>query len=53
MIKEKKKKKKRRERTFIQEIVVYIKTAGVSFLVAAVISSYLSYLARIEMISNL
>ena len=53
MIKEKKKKKKRRERTFIQEIVVYIKTAGVSFLVAAVISSYLSDLARIEMISNL
>ena len=53
MIKEKKKKKKRRERTFIQEIVVYIKTAGVSFLAAAIISSYLSYLARIEMISNL
>ncbi len=53
MIKEKKKKKKRRERTFIQEIVIYVKTAGVSFLVAALISSYLSYLARNEMISNL
>ena len=53
MIKEKKKRKKRRERTFFQEITIYLKTAGVSFLIAVVISSYLSYMARMEMISNL
>ena len=53
MIKEKKKKKKRRERTFLQEILICIKTAGISFLVAVLISSYLSYRAKQEMIKNL
>ena len=53
MIKEKKKKKKTRGRTFAQELLIYIKTAGVSFLVALMISSYLTYHARNEMIKNL
>ena len=53
MIKEKEKKKKRRERTFVQEIVIYIKTVGVSFLIAVVISIGLTIQARNEMIRNL
>ena len=53
MIKEKKKKKKRRERTFAQEMLIYLKTAGISFLVGLLISSYLSYLARNAMLENL
>ena len=53
MIKEKAKKKKKRERTFFQEILIYLKTAAVSFLVAVLISTYLSYRARNEMLKNL
>lgn len=53
MIKEKKKKKKRKARTFLSEVLIYIKTAAVSFVVAVLISSFLSYSARLEMINNL
>ena len=53
MIKEKEKKKKRRERTFIQELVIYIKTAGISFLIAVIISTFLTFKARNDMIKNL
>lgn len=53
MIKEKEKKKKRRERTFVQELVIYIKTAGISFLIAVIISTFLTFKARNDMIKNL
>ena len=53
MIKEKAKKKKRREHTFMQEVTICVKTVGVSFFVAVLISVYLTYRARNEMINNL
>ncbi len=53
MIKEKKKVKKRRELTLKQELIIYIKTIIISFLIGALISSGLTYRARIEMIDNM
>ena len=53
MIKEKKKVKKRRELTFKQEMVIYVKTVLVSFLIGALISIILTYHARMEMIENM
>ena len=52
MIKEKAKKKKK-EKTFVHELVCYAKTAGISFLVAAVFTTLLSFHARSVMIKNL
>lgn len=52
MIKEKSKKKKEKKLTLAQEITAYVKTAGISFLVAAIISTMLSYSARNSMIKN-
>lgn len=53
MIREKKKDKKRKEFTFRKELLLSVKTIGLSFVFAVVISSYLSFSARNEMIKNL
>ena len=53
MIKEKEKKNKRKERTLLQELAIYAKTAGISFLVAILISFILTIQARNDMIKNL
>lgn len=53
MIKEKKKIKKKKELTFAQEIASYIKTAVMSFLVAAIFTVLLSFHSRSQMIKNL
>ena len=52
MIKEKRKKKKR-EITFKDEMAAYIKTAGLSFLLAAFFTVLMSFHARSEMTKNL
>lgn len=53
MIKEKKKTKKKKELTLAQELIGYIKTAGISFLAASVFTILLSFHSRSEMIKNL
>ena len=53
MIKEKKKKKKKEELTLSKELAIYIKTAVISFAIAAIIAVLMSFHARTEMIKNL
>lgn len=53
MIKENKKSKKKKDVTFAQEMLGYLKTAGISFIAATIFTVLLSFHARSEMIKNL